>query len=135
MIADVKGVLPLYHCARLGIRKMLQVILYLGKANVNSRCTPDQLTALHFACRRVWACRTGVSPLMLAAMHGNTAVMRQLIEHGALVKLGDDNGDTACIYAARRAQSCYALRLLNQQGKAPSDSALRTGGGASGHPN
>ena len=54
----------------------------------------------------------GLSPLHLASMDGNTEIMRILLDHGALLNLGDFNNRSALEYAVLAGQFDAAQLLI-----------------------
>ena len=63
----------------------------------------------------------GTTPLMYAALYGDTASLRQLIERGADSKIANDEGATALMWATDDAEK---TRLLLEQGADPNATSL-----------
>jgi ankyrin repeat protein len=63
----------------------------------------------------------GATPLMYAALYGDTASLRQLIEHGADPKISNDAGATALMWAIDDVEK---TRLLLEHGADPNATSL-----------
>ena len=58
----------------------------------------------------------GLTPLFLAAFHGNLAVVRQLLDHGASPEAKEPDGFNALHYACMQAHHGFMARLLDPHG-------------------
>ena len=123
---------PLNQAVLGGNIDVIDLLLDRG-ANVNMRAGLNEYTPLVTAANQAgdrWrvveflltrganpnrAARNGLTPLYVAAQHGNLTTMRTLISHGADVNSKTTRGNTPLINAADEGQ-CSAVKLLLQNG-------------------
>lgn len=56
--------------------------------------------------------QTGLTPLMMAAYHGNVEIMNMLLEKGASLELKDEEGYTALIFTSNAGKPAAGQRLI-----------------------